>query len=219
MKAADPNPQEDTMSDHPDHEEDNFVMHAEAPPREENDDRQAFFESSRSGFDLRAHAPLIAGACGLALVLVIAWLFFFGGRGATTGDAFAQLEARIVLLEDKLAKIEWLDQGLARLNKQETDFEGLSEKVAQLEAALKQESARVEKRLAAIKPATAPPLPAAAPAEKAQSTPPAVHVVSTGDTLYSIGRKYNISVNELRRFNNLSDKASIQPGQKLKLSP
>jgi len=41
------------------------------------------------------------------------------------------------------------------------------------------------------------------------------HVVQQGDTLYSISKKYHISVDELRRFNNLSDN-NISIGQVLK---
>ncbi len=41
------------------------------------------------------------------------------------------------------------------------------------------------------------------------------HKVHRGDTLYSISRKYGLSVDEIRRLNNLSDNKPIQPGQKL----
>ena len=41
------------------------------------------------------------------------------------------------------------------------------------------------------------------------------HKVHSGDTLYSISRKYGLSVEKIRRLNNLSDNKPIQPGQKL----
>lgn len=41
--------------------------------------------------------------------------------------------------------------------------------------------------------------------------------VRRGDSLYRISRKYNVSVNEVRRWNNLPDGKHLQPGQKLKL--
>jgi LysM repeat protein len=41
------------------------------------------------------------------------------------------------------------------------------------------------------------------------------HKVVRGDTLYSISRKYSLSVEEVCRLNNLKQNQSIQPGQKL----
>ena len=43
------------------------------------------------------------------------------------------------------------------------------------------------------------------------------HEVQPGETLYRISRRYNISVDSLRRMNGLSEKAAIHPGQKLKV--
>ena len=45
------------------------------------------------------------------------------------------------------------------------------------------------------------------------------HQVRAGETLYRISRQYGISVEQLRRYNNLAADAAIYPGQKLKLSP
>ncbi len=44
------------------------------------------------------------------------------------------------------------------------------------------------------------------------------HVVKPGDTLFSISRKYNISVEELQRINNLSS-TLIRPGTQLRIRP
>ena len=41
------------------------------------------------------------------------------------------------------------------------------------------------------------------------------HKVVRGDTLYSISKKYGLSVEEICRLNNLKQNQSIQPGQKL----
>jgi len=52
----------------------------------------------------------------------------------------------------------------------------------------------------------------------AQDSPPAVHEVRAGDTLWSISRRYGLSMDTLRRINHLGS-TSVHPGQKLKLSP
>jgi len=42
---------------------------------------------------------------------------------------------------------------------------------------------------------------------------------STGETLYSISRRYGLTVDQLRTYNNIGKDTAIRPGQKLKLSP
>ncbi len=46
---------------------------------------------------------------------------------------------------------------------------------------------------------------------------PAYHTVKQGDTLYSIARQYNTSLDELCRVNNISKNTTIKVGQKLKI--
>jgi LysM repeat protein len=41
------------------------------------------------------------------------------------------------------------------------------------------------------------------------------HMVTAGDTLYSISKKYNVGVDELRRLNQMTADGIIVPGQKL----
>jgi LysM repeat protein len=48
---------------------------------------------------------------------------------------------------------------------------------------------------------------------------PRYHEVKQGETLYSIARHYDISVNEICRRNNLTQNQIVQPGRKLLVSP
>jgi outer membrane protein OmpA-like peptidoglycan-associated protein/tetratricopeptide (TPR) repeat protein len=73
------------------------------------------------------------------------------------------------------------------------------------------ESLRTQVRFAGT--ATAPESPAAAPV---QNTNPNVHVVRAGDTLYSIARLHNLTVEKLMQLNALHNSA-IQQGQELRL--
>jgi membrane-bound lytic murein transglycosylase D len=61
----------------------------------------------------------------------------------------------------------------------------------------------------------APPTPA--PAAKADPTraKPGVYAVRDGDTIYSIARRHNMSVEQLLALNRLDNRSKLQPGQKL----
>ncbi len=54
--------------------------------------------------------------------------------------------------------------------------------------------------------------------EKKSSTKSTYHVVKRGETLYRISARYNVSVDNLKRYNNLEDN-NIQVGQKIYLMP
>ncbi len=56
--------------------------------------------------------------------------------------------------------------------------------------------------------------PTDAPAE---ASGPAVHVVGRGDTLFSLARRYGVTVETLRRLNGLTGSAGIEIGQRLRL--
>ena len=63
-------------------------------------------------------------------------------------------------------------------------------------------------------PAAAPPAAAAAPGPR-----PPVHVVRSGDNLWTIARRYRLSPDDIARWNSISKTAILQPGQTLRLAP
>jgi membrane-bound lytic murein transglycosylase D len=64
---------------------------------------------------------------------------------------------------------------------------------------------------------TTPSSVSSSPAAKAPTASAKIHVVSSGDTLWNIASKYKLTVEQLKKLNNMtSDK--IQLGQKLKVS-
>jgi murein DD-endopeptidase MepM/ murein hydrolase activator NlpD len=69
--------------------------------------------------------------------------------------------------------------------------------------------------------ADAPPPADAAPIEAAPAPPvsPTTYVVQSGDTLYSIARKHDVSVDAVLWANNLSDANVLKQGQKLVIPP
>ncbi|MEX2482629.1 MAG: LysM peptidoglycan-binding domain-containing protein [Gammaproteobacteria bacterium] len=52
----------------------------------------------------------------------------------------------------------------------------------------------------------------------APTTPPARYEVRRGDSLWTIARRFKISIADLKRWNGLSDRLTLQPGQRLLVS-
>jgi LysM repeat protein len=63
------------------------------------------------------------------------------------------------------------------------------------------------------------PAPSPAPTNTPVSAGPLTYVVQTGDNLYSIAQHYNMTVDELMALNDITDPASLQVGQVLKIAP
>lgn len=211
------------MTDHDERLDDNFVMNHENTTTEDDDDREEYFEAPVSRWDFKSHMPLVLGTTGLVLVAIVAWWLLSGGNQAGDSSTVQKLDQRLTQMEEKLAKLEWLDQGLARLDKQEKTYEALVKKIDRIETAMKQQSALIEKKITLL--GTQPPAPAneakktSAKTGETKPTSSGIHVVKSGDNLFRIGQEYGLSVDRLRKLNNLTADSKIFPGQKLKVSP
>jgi hypothetical protein len=60
-------------------------------------------------------------------------------------------------------------------------------------------------------------LPEAQAARTATNAPASVHVVQKSDTLYSIARRYGVTVQQLMAWNDKKD-VSLMPGEQLKIA-
>ena len=159
----------------------------------------------------------------LLILVFLGGIFYFLSRQSTDDETN--------LLQSKLANLE---QKTSSLEKQITELQGkvstLGPDPALLQQldALTQKVEALEKQPAAgikAKPST-PSKPAAetkamspAPSKPAASTEKQYHTVQKGDTLYRISKKYKISVEDLRKLNNLSENQALRAGQKLQVSP
>ncbi|MBL7178929.1 MAG: LysM peptidoglycan-binding domain-containing protein [Desulfobacterales bacterium] len=70
------------------------------------------------------------------------------------------------------------------------------------------------KPVEAVPPKASSQAPAPA-AERTKAAAPRSHKVQTGDTLFSIARRYGVSLETLRRINKLTPGQSIHPGDSL----
>jgi anti-anti-sigma factor len=146
---------------------------------------------------------LIAGGAFLFLILLIVYM---------TRDSSSDLQP----LQKKVA---FLEQKVAQLEGQTKELSNISGKIESLRNELTERSQLLEKELAKVRlqmesapqKVTSPSPPPAKPAAKQ----PQYHTVARGETLFGISKKYRVSVEELRRLNNLKPNQPIIVSQKL----
>ncbi len=183
-----------------------------------------------------AQMPLIlAGSALLVLVIIIG---VFLTRGPNEEDRLMRLENAVSALE---IRIQEMNQAVSRIRQQDDVIEMLTHKVNLIQDAVPERIDALEKQLANLqqqlvgsggKTEAVPEKKTitkkegdgdtsasqAAPPVKRPTTPKTrvdYHEVKAGETLYQISRRYDISVEEVRRLNNLEAGALIRPGQKL----
>jgi LysM repeat protein len=164
--------------------------------------------------------PLIPVAILAAVVVLLVGLWRMGGDSSPTrAEQFARLENRLAELEQRLET-----PVPAAPAEAQADTEGVQHQIDALVRRLDRSETALSQRVAALeskaKFAAAVPKPAAPPT-KASAAPDkaSAYTVKAGDTLYSIARRANISVEKLRQLNNLKAGNPIHPGDRLTVSP
>ena len=188
--------------------------------------REDYYERPTSVFRERSATPYFIGGIGIIVLVVLFIVFLSRPRNAVTIDQLQSIEARIQQLENRLAKMDNIEQHLIRLEKQERESSLLTERFNQFESTIATQIDQIIKELDKLYQKTAKePLQKARPSPPAETvtrpkeTKPKLHQVLAGETLYGISRSYGLTVDQLRKYNNIGANASIYPGQKLKLTP
>jgi LysM repeat protein len=163
---------------------------------------------------------------GVLLILVfLGGIFYFLSR-PSTDDESNLLQSKVTNLEQKIFSLE----------KQITELEGkvstlgpdpvflqqldaLAQKVEALEKQQQPAAGTRAKPSPPSKPVAETEAKPSTPQKAAASTGKQYHTVQKGDTLYQISKKYKISVEDLRKLNNLSGNQALRSGQKLQVSP
>ena len=146
----------------------------------------------RAESDDNKRLPVLLGV--ILVLILLGGIVYFLGKG-TGGNEPTPMESRVTALEQKIGALE---KQIAELQEKST--------------------ASRPAPLAVQKPAPAAASPAP-PASKAPASPDKrYHTVQKGETLSGIGAKYGVTVEELRKLNNLPASKSVRTGQKLLVS-
>lgn len=186
----------------------------------------------------KLNMPLIL-AGGVILALIVGLIAIRPGDDSSSEhrmltERVARLESRIAALEaaearhaqrlDELQPIlDGFTETFQRFQAIPLEFEGLQKKIEYLNT----RQGNLEKKLEATasartverRTADAPPTKEAVTRKtSAPKSTKAFHEVQASETLFSIGQRYGLSVDALRRLNNLNENDIIQPGQRLRVT-
>ena len=161
--------------------------------------------------------PFTIGGAGLVVIVILLIVFLSGPEDAVDSNRLQSLEAKIQQLEKKLASIDAINQALDRLGKQEQNLNLISERFERFNSTVTTQIDQIIKELGALhQKSSQAPQPANTDQKETKAK---FHQVRAKETLWGISRQYGLTVSQLRSYNNMGSNATLQPGQKLKLTP
>jgi LysM repeat protein len=169
------------------------------------------YSSRRRRFDPGNRKPFRIVVMILFIFIFVVGVIYFISRLGSDKEA-SPLQSKVTALEQKVFALE---RQLAELQGK-ISTPGTDPAVIQQLEVLNQKVEALEKQK---QPTTETKVKPSAPSKAAVSSEKQYHTVQKGETLYRISKKYKISVEELRKLNNLSADQPIRTGQKLLVSP
>jgi LysM repeat protein len=173
--------------------------------------------SEESTYSPRRKRAGYSNSKSLRIILIVLLLLVFAGgiiyffNKGFTDSGTGSLDVKVTTLEQKIAGLEQqlieLQGKIATLGKDPDLFQQINALARKVESLEKQRQATAVSK---VKTST--------PSKPAVSTKKRYYTVQKGDTLNLISKKYGISLEELRKLNNLSGSQPLRIGQKLLVS-
>ncbi len=160
-------------------------------------------------------------------VLLLAIFLFAIRPGGSDKAQITAMDHRLQQIEIRMAALEGLSELVADLDNNRQAAQPLMARLDRLESSFSKRIGGIDQRLKKLqvqlantktKQVQTPAVKSSTPKTTVKQTAK-THVVKKGETLYSISRKYGLSLNQLMTYNKLSKKSVINPGQSLKLAP
>jgi LysM repeat protein len=166
-------------------------------------------------------------AIGGVVILVAIMLFIWFSDKPINGVSakrMQMLEDKISELEKTLSKMADMEIVMSELVARNQKLELTRERFDRFETSTSLRLDLISKELSNLAAARATvkksPQKKQTPVKKTPEQPAIqYHTVTKGETLYSISRKYDLTVDTLRRINKLDAQSTIRPGQRLKVNP
>ena len=213
------------MVDSPKDTQEDFVI-SNGYDEEEKEDlgREDYYSRPTEVLQNKSNLPYIIGGVGLVIIVILFVIVLSRPSDVVDREQLQSLEARIQGLEKRTATIGLMNQALERIDKSEKELGLIMERIDRFESTLTTQIDQIIKELGVLHQKTGssstPKAQAPKPVAKTDTEKKAkFHEVSVGETLYSISRRYGLTVDQLRKYNDIGPQDAIRPGQKLKLSP
>lgn len=162
----------------------------------------------------------------IALVAVLLMLLFNGDADPISQQKLDAMESRLLALEERLDKYEAIDEKVTRIWEQAKSFEKFKDRFDRSEASTSlrmdhltmsletlQKQINASQKKTTVAPVATPPKAAATPS--VPNAKIAYHEVKAGETIYSISKQYDMTVEELLKLNRMKSGSVIVVGQKL----
>ncbi len=197
---------------------DNFVINDKYEDEEVRElDREDYYDDHSGIFRKKYLNPMTIGGAGLIAIIILLVIFLSGPNDSVDGKQLQSLEAKILQLEKKLVSIGPMEQSSGRLGSLEQKLSRISERFDGFNSTVTTQIDQIIKELSALHQKSSQTPKSVKTGQ--QATKPKFHQVRSKETLWGISRKYGLTIDQLRSYNNMGAKATLQPGQRLKLTP
>ena len=195
-----------------------------ADKTDENTVEELLDERERHIWDRKktSSIPLFLLGLGFVVMIILFIVFLSKMSDMASKTRVDSIEKRLALLEEKLGKINKIDEKLILLETQGKKFDLFVDRLDRFETSMSLKMDIINNELFTSqkkgKKATESKKPEQAKISK-KSAKPFYHEVKAKETLYQISRRYGITVDDLRKLNRLTPETVIHPGQKLIVAP
>ena len=196
------------MNQNSDNEMDDFMEGIDDELQEERDQSPSRQNKTLSESDSTIKL-LILAAVGV-LVLIVLMVVLFTGSGGLSKEDLAPMEARLNQLENRLKNLESQNARLEILDKRMKGIENALSSLRRSHNAAKKRISAVNSKVDRFQKPAAP-----APSKSKGR----YHTVRRGDTLYSISKKYSVTIDDLLKRNKMKKGQELKIGQKVLLPP
>ena len=197
---------------------DNFVINDKYDDEDlQEPNHPDYYEDHSEGFRNKYINPFTIGGVGLVVIVFIFVVLLSGPEDVVDSSQLQSLEAKIQQLEQKLASTSVVDQTLARLGELEQKLSLISAQSDRFNRTVTTQIDQIIKELGSLHQKSSQTLQPVKTNQKDRNSD--FHQVRAKETLWAISRQYGLTLDQLRSYNKIGPKATIQPGQRLKLTP